>query len=75
MGTVTEICTGKTATLTQNDMTVNSFYTVGQSIVNRQPNTFLDSGLSQEVTDLIRDCIIHNCDARVEMSDDAKYEP
>jgi P-type E1-E2 ATPase len=27
MGSVTEICTGKTATLTKNDMTVNSFYT------------------------------------------------
>jgi len=27
MGTVTEICTGKTATLTKNDMQVHSFYT------------------------------------------------
>lgn len=29
MGTATEICTGKTATLTQNNMTVNSFFVAG----------------------------------------------
>lgn len=40
MGTVTEICTGKTATLTKNDMSVNSFYTVGQKIINDSPFTF-----------------------------------
>jgi len=50
MGTITEICTGKTATLTQNDMTVNCFYTVGQFIQNRLPDTFITSGLNQDVT-------------------------
>ena len=30
MGTVTELCVGKTATLTKNDMTVNSFYVGGR---------------------------------------------
>lgn len=75
MGTITEICTGKTATLTKNDMTVNSFFTVGQSIPNRSPNTFTTSGLNETVVNLIRDCIIYNCESRVEMSDDAKYVP
>jgi Ca2+-transporting ATPase len=75
MGTITEICTGKTATLTKNDMTVHSFYTVGQSIQNRTNDTFLNSGLSDSVINIIRDLIVYNCDARVEMSEDAKYIP
>jgi magnesium-transporting ATPase (P-type) len=34
LGYIREICTGKTATLTKNDMTVNVFYTDGQVIEN-----------------------------------------
>lgn len=29
MGSITEICTGKTATLTKNDLTVHSIFTAG----------------------------------------------
>lgn len=75
MGTITEICTGKTATLTKNDMTVNAFYTVGQQFQNRSKHALNSSGLSEEVINIIRDLIIYNCDSRVEMSDDAKYIP
>jgi P-type E1-E2 ATPase len=32
MGVVSEICVGKTATLTKNDMTVSSFYVAGKMI-------------------------------------------
>ena len=32
MGVVSEICVGKTATLTKNDMSVNSFYSAGKFI-------------------------------------------
>lgn len=32
MGVVSEICVGKTATLTKNDMTVNSFYVAGRMV-------------------------------------------
>ena len=32
MGLVSEICVGKTATLTKNDMTVNSFYVAGKMV-------------------------------------------
>jgi P-type E1-E2 ATPase len=40
MGQVTEICTGKTATLTKNDMNVTRIYTSQQFIINRDPATF-----------------------------------
>jgi len=34
LGTIREICTGKTATLTTNEMRVNRFYTGGMTIIN-----------------------------------------
>ena len=68
LGYIREICTGKTATLTKNDMTVNSFYTVGKTIENRD-NALFSSDLSDPVIEIIKDCIILNCDSRVEMSE------
>ena len=74
LGYIREICTGKTATLTKNDMSVNQFYTAGRTFVNRERG-LVDSGLPEIVIDLVKDCIILNCDARIEMSEDAKYSP
>jgi magnesium-transporting ATPase (P-type) len=74
MGTVTEICTGKTATLTANDMSVNTFYLAQELHRNTSKTTFTQSGINQRVVDIVKDLIILNCDARVEMSEDAKYE-
>lgn len=74
LGYIREICTGKTATLTKNDMTVNVFYTDGVTIENN--NYALEhSSLDQKVFEIIKDCIILNCDSRVEMNEDAKYTP
>jgi P-type Ca2+ transporter type 2C len=55
-------------------MTVNTFYTVGKTIENHD-HALIHSGLDEKVIDIIRDCIIYNCDSRVEMSIDAKYSP
>lgn len=45
MGLITEICTGKTATLTKNDMSVNRFYTGEQMIYNKEKDTLTTVGL------------------------------
>lgn len=74
LGYIREICTGKTATLTKNDMTVNVFYTDGQVIENNN-HALQNSSLDEKVFEIIKDCIILNCDSRVEMSEDAKYTP
>jgi magnesium-transporting ATPase (P-type) len=75
LGYIHQICTGKTATLTKNDMTVNRFYTCGKQVENYD-NALTKSGLPDVTVDLIKDLIILNCDARVEMSvEDAKYKP
>lgn len=75
MGSIHEICTGKTATLTKNDMSVNRFYIAKKSIENRDPDTFMNCGLSEKVIDEIKKCLYINSDCRIEMSDDALYVP
>lgn len=74
LGYIREICTGKTATLTKNDMSVNVFFTAGKTIENHS-HALVHSGLPENVVEIIKDCIILNCDSRVEMSIDAKYSP
>lgn len=72
LGYVKEILTGKTATLTKNDMKVAE-YLVGGRVIEHHENS-LDK-LNSNVREIITNCIILNNDARVEMSDTAKYEP
>lgn len=75
LGYIHQICTGKTATLTKNDMTVNRFYIEGKSIENFD-NALHNSGLNDSNIELLKQIIILNCDARVEMSvESAKYLP
>jgi magnesium-transporting ATPase (P-type) len=72
LGYVKEILTGKTATLTKNDMKVAE-YLIGGKVIEHHANSL--HKLNAEVREIITNCIILNNDARVEMSDDAKYEP
>jgi len=67
LGGVDEIVCGKTATLTKNKMRVNEFYCEGKHIRNTRNDTFLQCDLSQEAVMRIRECIIYNCEAKVEM--------
>ena len=38
-------------------------------------NSLKGGNIETKVVDIIKDCIIMNCDARIEMSEDANYEP
>ena len=67
LGGVDEIVCGKTATLTKNKMRVQEFYCEGKHIRNTRNDTFLQCDLSQEAVSRIRECIIYNCEAKVEM--------
>ena len=75
MGGVNEICTGKTGTLTKNDMQVKAFYTQTHLIKNDFKNTFLNCDLFEHVVEAIKECIVWNCEARVEVDNNALYKP
>jgi magnesium-transporting ATPase (P-type) len=75
MGSVEEICTGKTATLTKNDMKVAQFYCQSRLIMNSRKNTLFNCELADEAIEVIKESILFNCEARIEMNDQALYIP
>ena len=74
MGGVAEILCGKTGTITKNDMRVAAFFCEGRYVKNSRKNTFLNCELSQEAVERIKESILYNCEARVEM-DATTYVP
>lgn len=68
-----EICCGKTATLTRNEMKVKYFYLEGQQIKNSRKDTFLKCELNPETIQLVVDSIIFNSEALIEMKDGMYY--
>jgi Ca2+ transporting ATPase len=69
LGGCEEICCGKTATLTRNNMKVKWFYLEGGKIKNSRKDTFLHCELNPETVELVKDSIIYNSTALIEMSD------
>jgi len=69
-GCLTDVCTGKTCTLTAGDMTVATLFTgcEEQDTSGQQLNHTLQENINR--------CIILNCEARMEINDDEhKYVP
>lgn len=67
MGSIEQICCGKTATLTENNMKVKEFYCESKLIKNNRKDTIKNCQLSKETLKKIKENILFNCDARVEM--------
>ncbi len=74
MGGVDEIVTGKTGTLTKDEQKVISFYCQAQLIKNQKRNTFTNCAIYPKIVELVKESILFNCDARVEMNEDAMFE-
>jgi Ca2+-transporting ATPase len=74
MGAVEEICCGKTGTITTGNMKVAQFHCEGRIVKNTRKNTLLNCELTAETLERIKDGILYNCEARVEM-DATTYVP
>lgn len=74
MGEVTEILVGKTNTITSGDMKVGEFLCEDKPIKNTRKNTLLHCELSKTTIELIKESIMFNCSARIEM-DATRYIP
>lgn len=74
MGGVDEIVCGKTATLTKNKMQVHEFFVENRYIKNTRKDTFVHCDLSIEAKTRIKECILWNSEAKVEM-DVTTYVP
>ena len=66
MGSVSEICCGKTAALTTNEMKVAHFYCQGLAVKRSRNDTLRHCDLTDETLRRITEGILYNCEARVE---------
>ena len=74
MGSVDELLVGKTSTITKNDMKVTQFFCENRHIKATRPDTLLNCELSVDAITRIKECVLYNCDARIEM-DATQYVP
>lgn len=74
MGEVTEILVGKTSTITTGEMKIQQFLCEDKQIKNTRKNTLLHCELSNITLELIKESILFNCSARIEM-DATTYVP
>lgn len=74
MGAVEEILVSKTSTITKSDMKVSQFYCESRDVKATRPDTLLNCELSEDAITRIKECILYNCDARIEM-DTTTYVP
>lgn len=77
MGGVEYIITGKTGTLTQANMRVTHFRVAGaaDSHTNSSAGYFTTCEVEEDTKEKIRQSILFNSTAKVEMSEDARYVP
>ena len=74
-GLLSDICVGKTGTMTTEDMEVDSFYTQKISVQNSRRNTFMNCQLDQQIIDKIVESVIYNSQAHIEMTENSFYVP
>lgn len=67
MGEVNEILVGKTSTITTGEMKIAQFLCEDKQIKNTRKNTLLHCELSNITLELIKESILFNCSARIEM--------
>lgn len=75
VGQLTDLCLGKTGTMTTEEMQVVSFYTQNMHVLNSRKNTFLNCDLDQNIVEKIVESVVFNSSAYIQMSKNSFYVP
>lgn len=75
VGLITDLCLGKTGTMTTEQMEVVNFYTQNIFVKNSRKNTLMNCELDNAIIDKIVESIVFNCQAHIEMSENSFYIP
>jgi calcium-translocating P-type ATPase len=75
MGEVTEILTGKTGTMTTEEMRIESCFAQNCHINMFRPDTLLNCAYNDDTVDIIKESILWNTQAHIEMTENAFYVP
>ena len=74
-GVITDLCLGKTGTMTTENMEVVNFYTQNIFVKNTRKNTFNNCDLDTVIQDKIIESIVYNSSAYIEMTENSFYKP
>ena len=75
MGEVTEILTGKTGTMTTEDMEVVSSFAQYIHLKMFRKNTLLNCAYGDSTVELLKESILFNTEAHIEMTENSFYIP
>ena len=75
VGLITDLCLGKTGTMTTENMEVVNFYTQNIFVKNTRKNTFNNCDLDSVIQDKIIESIVYNSSAYIEMTENSFYKP
>ena len=75
VGLITDLCLGKTGTMTTEEMHVVNFYTQDLFIKNTRINTFNNCDLDEIIQNKIVESIVYNSQAYIEMTENSFYLP
>ena len=75
VGLITDLCLGKTGTMTTEEMQVVNFYTQDLFVKNTRINTFNNCDLDEIIRTKIIESIVYNSQAYIEMTENSFYLP
>lgn len=75
LGLVDELVMGKTGTMTTEEMQVVSFYVQDQEMKNARKDTLLNCHINEDILEKLKESIIFNSSAYIEMTDNSFYVP
>ena len=75
VGLLTDLCLGKTGTMTTEEMEVVNFYAQNIFVLNSRKNTLLNCNLDNSILDKIKESIVYNSGAYIEMTENSFYVP
>ena len=75
MGQITELCTGKTGTLTTEDMNVVMFYAQDVMVKNSRVDTIRNCVIGPAITALLIESILFNNQCHIEINENSFYAP
>lgn len=75
VGMINDLCLGKTGTMTTENMTVVSLYAQNMLVLNSRKNTLFNCNLDNDIIGKLKESIVFNSQAYIEMTENSFYEP
>lgn len=75
VGMINDLCLGKTGTMTTENMSVVSLYAQNMLVLNSRKNTLFNCNLDNDIIGKLKESIVFNSQAYIEMTENSFYEP